>query len=184
MGVRIRGLAVIVVVLVTGAVLGTWIAQWAQPGGVGVEAVRIQIPTVFGERVRVEVRNGGGLDGMARAATDLLRDAGFDVVEVGNWETFDVDSSFVMVRTEDLEPGRRAADILGISDVRSEPATNLYVDVSVVLGSDWSPERVRSTPDGNARRPWWDLRQYFERPEALPPEGARLVDPEQEEGNR
>lgn len=180
MGSRIRGVAVLVMVLITGAVLGTWIAQWVQAPRAVPSVVTVPIPSVFGERVRVEVRNGGGRPGMARAATSVLRDAGFDVVEVDNWHNFQVDSSFVLDRVGKVDAARKAADALGIGQVRAEPDPNLYVDLTVVVGRDWSPEVVPAPSAGSGDPPWWDLRQYLKRPSSPPDPGSRLVDPENE----
>jgi hypothetical protein len=174
-----------VVVLVTGAVLGTWFAQWLASPDTAVSRVSVPIPTVFGERVRVEVMNGGGRAGMARVATGALRDAGFDVVDVGNWTTFEEPVSFILDRVGRLETARRAADALGITEVRSEPDTNLYVDLTVIVGRDWSPESIPAPSLEQPDRPWWDLRRYLKRPSAPVSPGARLVDPENEdEGGR
>lgn len=175
----------VVAVLVTGATLGTWIAQWIQGPTGGGAAVSVTIPTVFGPRVRVEVLNGGGRDGMARSATSVLRDAGLDVVEVGNWTSSEEPTSFVLDRSGSLEGARRAADALGIREVRSEPDANLYVDVTVVLGRDWSPGVV--TPPGSdqaGEAPWWDLRRYLRRPGAPVDPDARLADPDNERAGR
>ncbi|HSG47779.1 MAG TPA: LytR C-terminal domain-containing protein, partial [Longimicrobiales bacterium] len=162
MGARVRGVGVVVVVLVTGAVLGTWIAQWMQAPGSGSGVGTVSIPTVFGPRVRVEVKNGGGRSGMARSATDVLRDEGLDVVEMGNWEDFQVPESFVLDRVGDVAAARRVADLLGIREVRSDAGTNLYADVTVVLGQDWSPDLAPPRPSpGTGTGPWWDLRQYL-----------------------
>ena len=38
------------------------------------------------------------------------------------------------------ELARAVAEVLGIRNVRSDPDSDLYVDVSVVLGSDWQPD--------------------------------------------
>lgn len=177
MGARIRGVAVVVLVLVTGAVLGSWISEWLRAPGVTTTPVQVPIPSVFGERVRVEVRNGGGRAGMARAATDILREGGFDVVELGNWSTFDEAESFVVTRAGGGEASLEVARTLGIGIVRDEPDPNLRVDVTVVLGRDWSPERAPVPDQSSPARPWWDLRQYLERP-GRPDEGSRLADPE------
>lgn len=181
MGARIRGLIVIVLVLATGAVLGTIGAQWLGAGAVTTRPVSIPVPDVFGERIRVEVLNGGGVDGLAREATGFLRDQGFDVVEVGNWVSFDEDSTFVVARTDDLDGARSVADAMGVREVRAEPDPNLFADVSVVLGRDWSPERVVRPDRPAGDPPWWDLRQYLQRPGA-PSSGARLADPDPGEG--
>jgi hypothetical protein len=179
---------VVVVVLITGAALGTWIAQWLQePAGNGIGASAPAIPTVFGPRLRVEVLNGGGRDGMARAATGILRDSGYDVVEVGNWTTADEPSSFVLDRGGALEGAREVADALGVTEVRSEAEedSNLYADVTVVLGQEWSPESIPISPGGEAaQRPWWDLRKYLRRPGAPVNPDARLVDPENDDVGR
>ena len=182
MGARIRGLIVMVLVLATGAVLGTVGAQWLGAGTSATSSgIRIPVPEVFGERIRVEVLTGGGVDGLAREATGFLRDRGFDVVEVGNWVSFDEDSTFVVARTGDLEGARSVADAMGVREVRAEPDPNLFADVSVVLGRDWSPDRVVRPDRPVGDPPWWDLRQYLERPGA-PPSGARLADPDPGEG--
>ena len=94
-------------------------------------------PPALGVRVRVEVLNGGGQAGVARSATRLLRDAGFDVVFFGNAGSFDQDSSLVLDRVGRPEWARAVAEALGIHNLLSEPNPNLYLDVSVVLGRDW-----------------------------------------------
>ena len=94
-------------------------------------------PPPLGVRVRVEVLNGGGQAGVARAATELLRDAGFDVVFFGNAGSFDQDSSLVLDRVGEPAWASAVAEALGIHNLRSEPNPNLYLDVSVVLGRDW-----------------------------------------------
>ena len=91
-------------------------------------------------RVRVEVLNGGGVSGAARRATDLSREAGFDVVYFGNARSFDQAESEVVDRVGRPELARAVAEVLGIRNVRSDPDSDLYVDVSVVLGSDWQPD--------------------------------------------
>lgn len=89
-------------------------------------------------RIRVEVLNGAGVDHLARRATDRLRALGFDVVYYGNADQFDLDSSVAIARLDSLEPARRVADALGVQRVEREPDENLYLDVSVILGEDWS----------------------------------------------
>jgi hypothetical protein len=85
----------------------------------------------------VEVLNAGGLEGAARRATERLRDAGFDVVLTGNANSFGQDSSIVYDRLGNPDWAEAVAKALGIPNVESRPDTNLYVDVSVVLGRDW-----------------------------------------------
>ena len=90
-------------------------------------------------RVKIEVLNAGGVSGMAREATRWLRRTGFDVVDFGNASAFDPDRpSAVIDRVGRLEVAQAVADALGIDNVRSEPDPNLYVDVSVLVGSEWT----------------------------------------------
>lgn len=86
---------------------------------------------------RVEVLNASNEAGIARDATQRLRDAGFDVVHFGNAPESGVDSSVVYSRTADDAVARAVAQALGIARVVSQPDTTLYVDASVMLGTDW-----------------------------------------------
>lgn len=100
-------------------------------------------------RVRVEVLNGGGVSGMAVRATDGLRDFGFDVVDVGNALPFDAERPSVVIdRVGRTDMARAVAEALGIDNVQSEPDPNLYVDVTVVLGAEWThPVPMRDSSD-------------------------------------
>ena len=117
-------------------------------------------PAVEG-RVRVEVVNGGGVAGVARDATETLRRAGFDVVWLGNASDFEQETSEVVDRIGNPNPAESVAAVLGIPSVRSEPDTNLYLDVSVILGSEWQlPAGGEET--ASAERAWWDVRGWFQ----------------------
>ena len=159
MGGRLRAVAVVAIVLLAGAFIGSAVSQWwGMPAGPGQGGS--QTPG-FGDRVRVEVLNGGGVSGRAGEATDVLRDAGFDVVLFGNAATFDRDSSVVLDRVGGLDAARAVADVLGIPNVRSEPDSNLYLDVSVVLGRAWRPVAEEFGEAETPARAWWDPRGWF-----------------------
>lgn len=100
-------------------------------------------------RIRVEVLNAGGREGSAEAATQRLRDSGFDVVFFGNAPTFGRDTSVVLARRGGLAAAVGVADALQIPAVRSAPDSTLLVDVSVWLGTDWPPPREP------AESGWW-----------------------------
>jgi hypothetical protein len=101
-----------------------------------------------GTRNRVEVLNASEVSGLARDATEVLRDAGFDVVTFGNARVSDADTSVVFDRVSRPEIARAVADVLGIHNVRSEPDSNLYVDVSVLLGSEWRRPDASAVAEG------------------------------------
>jgi len=94
-------------------------------------------------RVRVQVLNATPTHGLARVATNVLRDRGFDVVETGNAPRGTLPASVVIDRVGNLEAARQAADALGITRVETRRDPGLLLDVTVVLGSDW---RAPATP--------------------------------------
>lgn len=158
---RIRAVGTVAVVLLVGALIGSAVSQW---GGEGILPGSEGLRSRPDERVRVEVLNGGGHGGAAREATEALRAVGFDVVFFGNAGTFDRDSSVVLDRVGRLEPARDVADALGIRHVRSEPDSNLYLDVTVVLGKEWIPAPSPTGDDVVGRvLPWWDPRGWLGR---------------------
>ena len=106
------------------------------------------------DRVTVDVRNAGGVAGMARAATDRLRGAGFDVVGIGNAGQFGLESSVVIDRVGKPETAGAVAAALGIDSVTSDPDPNLFVDVTVRLGSDWMAPQGSVEGTGNRLVEW------------------------------
>lgn len=128
------------------------------------EVDRLRDPSTVwsGERVRVEVYNAGGVSGMAREATGILREAGFDVVTFGNARAFDPERrSEVVDRVERADMAQAVAATLGIDNVQSEPDPNLYVDVTVVLGREWSAPTSETLSVPEAEPGWWDPRTWF-----------------------
>lgn len=120
-------------------------------------------------RVRVEVLNAGGVTGMARSATRIVRQAGFDVVDFGNALTaagnFDTERPSVVIdRVGRTDFAQAVAASLGIDNVQSDPDPNLFVDVSVVLGREWIDPRERAaTDEASTTRSVWDPRRWFVR---------------------
>ena len=95
------------------------------------------IPSPDG-RVTVEVLNGTGRAGVARAATRMLRRRGLDVVFYGNADAA-VESTQVLVRRGDSTAGRAVRLALGAGRIVEEADTFRRVDVSVILGPDFKP---------------------------------------------
>jgi hypothetical protein len=96
-------------------------------------------------RVRVEIINATKTRGLARRATRLLRDRGFDVV---TYTTSDrtQDSTVVLDRSSHLEWARLVGEALGGARVQARPDTSRYVDVTVVLGVSWRPPTQPFSP--------------------------------------
>ncbi len=96
-------------------------------------------PALISEVIQLEVLNGCGITGIATRFTDRLRDYGFDVVETGNYDNFDVSNTFVVSRSGQMQNAYRVADALGISrqQVLREQAPEFYLDVTLIIGSDY-----------------------------------------------
>lgn len=118
----------------TGLGVGAWALMRDDAGPAGAEAT----PLLGGDRVVVEVLNGSGRRGLARAATRALRQSGFDVVYFGT-VTDSVRTTQVLARRGDSSAAARVAKALGTGQARVHIDTLLRVDVSVLLGADYRP---------------------------------------------
>lgn len=108
--------------------------------GVRSDPARASNPAeLVGDIIQVEVRNGCGVDHLAARLTRFLRDRGFDVVEVGDHTSFDVQHSMVIDRVGDLKTAKRVAAALNIPEERviQEIRPTLYLDASVIVGHDY-----------------------------------------------
>jgi hypothetical protein len=91
-----------------------------------------------GEIIQIDVLNGSGLQGAANDCTSYLRARGFDVVEMRNYKTSDVEESLVIDRVGNTVNAEKVAYALGIKkrNIVQQLNQDYYVDVSVVLGKD------------------------------------------------
>jgi len=111
---------------------------------------RIIYPRIISERsekhselisdiIQLEVLNGCGVAGVANAYTTILRKNGFDVVETGNFDHFNIETSFVISRSGNMSNAYRIARALGIDqeNVIREESPDFYLDATVVIGADF-----------------------------------------------
>lgn len=89
--------------------------------------------------IQVEVLNGCGVSGIAEKFTDYLRKEKFDVVQTGNYISFDIDNSLVIDRTGNRANAEKVAASLGIDNknVIMQKNDDSFLDVSVVIGKDY-----------------------------------------------
>ena len=92
-----------------------------------------------GATIQLDVLNGCGLPGAGADVTSYLRARGFDVVDLRNFKTFDVQETLVIDRIADRENARRVAYALGVreSNIVEQLSPDYYVDVTVVIGRDY-----------------------------------------------
>jgi hypothetical protein len=99
-------------------------------------ASRVVAPA--GVRIRVQILNATSRRGLARRATTFLRDRGFDVVDVGTTRE-GLDSTLVLDRSGHPDWARLVARALGGGRIESRPDSSRYLDVTVLVGRDWTP---------------------------------------------
>lgn len=133
---RLNGL-----ILVTGALLAVLVIALV---------VRVVVPRIEPDRdedgnvlisdvIQVQVLNGAGRAGLANRFTSALRKNGFDVVETGNFESFDIPHTYVIDRLGNLENARRVARALNLGEDRivREVSEGFFLDATVVIGLDY-----------------------------------------------
>jgi len=88
---------------------------------------------------QIEIRNGAGVAGAAQALREYLMGKGYDVVEVGNHPSFDVEKTQVVDRVGNLDIARQVAASLGLAEdhVLQEERQQYFLDVSVIIGKDY-----------------------------------------------
>ena len=89
-------------------------------------------------RVRVQVLNATDITGLARRATMVLRDRGYDVVETGNTKG-PLDTTIVLDLSGHPDWAQRIAKSLAPARVQARKDTSRYLDIAVVLGAAWRP---------------------------------------------
>ena len=116
------------------------VALVALAGCQGGESARgFAIPGDEGTRILVEVLNASGKSGLARAGTRQLRRAGIDVVNFGNAPAGPIDSTRILVRRGSVAAGEQVRRVLKVGTVVLRPDSTKLLDVSVLLGTDFSP---------------------------------------------
>jgi hypothetical protein len=86
--------------------------------------------------IRIQLLNGSGYAGMAGELASVLRDGGFDVLEVGNADRSDYRSTLVVSRRPEPGPARIVAEYLGTRHVIQQIGSQEMIDVTVIVGRD------------------------------------------------
>jgi LytR cell envelope-related transcriptional attenuator len=127
-------------------------ARWTVPlillaGCRGDAAPAHRVPGDRGTAITAEVLNANGRSGDARAGARLLRRSGIDVVYFGNAPSDGrLDSTRIIVRRGSAAIGERIRDLLGQGRVEVQLDSARLLDVSVLLGADFTPARLDFHP--------------------------------------
>lgn len=129
----------LLVLLVLGA--ATWVlhARQVVRGPIAAALPGIAGPRAPADvRVRVQVLNTTKTRGLARRATRVLRDRGFDVVELGTTTPM-LDTTLVLDRSGHPAWASTVAELLEPARAVARPDSSRYLDVTVLLGRTWRP---------------------------------------------
>jgi hypothetical protein len=131
-----------VLVVIVGAAAGFVIWQRKSPSGSKAGAGNLlrvaEVRAPDGARIRVQVLNATKTRGLARRATMLLRDRGFDVVENGTLSQLR-DTTLVLDLSGHPDWANRMAQIFAPAIVTARADSSRYLDIAVVIGGTWRP---------------------------------------------
>jgi hypothetical protein len=102
------------------------------------------IPVVNSRLLEVEVLDGAGNMRAAQQMTNILRVQGYDVVEMKKNNSGVEERTFIFDRSGNLDAARKLATVLGVSQdkVFQKIDRTLYLDITVVMGKDYSRLKV------------------------------------------
>jgi hypothetical protein len=99
---------------------------------------RTEVRAPEGARIRVQVLNTTKTRGLARRATRLLRDRGFDVVELGTVGPT-MDTTVVLDLSGHPDWAEAVAKVMAPARTRARRDSSRYLDIAVLIGSTWRP---------------------------------------------
>jgi hypothetical protein len=129
--------AALVALVVLGAA-GVMMRVRHAPGPVLAAIAREEPRAPEGVRIRVQVLNTTKTRGLARRATQLLRDRGFDVVDMGTVSPA-LDTTVVLDLSGHPEWADAVAKVMAPARTRARRDSSRYLDVTVLVGSTWRP---------------------------------------------
>ncbi len=135
---RLAGVMLLIVVVLGAA---TWVLHARQlvPAPLAAVLPRADGPRAPADvRIRVQVLNTTKTRGLARRATRVLRDRGFDVVELGT-TTPTLDTTLVLDRSGHPAWASTVAELLAPARAVARPDSSRYLDVTVLIGRTWRP---------------------------------------------
>ena len=90
--------------------------------------------------IQVEVLNGCGVEGVAAKFTDYLRQNNFDVVQVGNYTSSNIDETMIIDRIGNRANTEKLADVLGVDkrNIVQQLNKDYFLDETLVIGKDYN----------------------------------------------
>jgi len=90
-------------------------------------------------RIQVEVLNGCGVSGIADKLTDYLRVNYIDVVNLGNYRSYEIENSIIISRNDKIINAEKVAALVGLdeSSIIQQTNSDYLLDVTFILGKDY-----------------------------------------------
>jgi hypothetical protein len=143
----------LVLLVATGAGVAWWQTRDAESNASGTDSTSVAATVTdtsarapAGLRIRVRVLNVSGVPGLARRATNHLREYGFDVVDFGSGRRDGETRTRISNHTSHADWPLRVQRALGVGVIATDPDTSRYVDLTVYLGRDWRPSTETLRP--------------------------------------
>ncbi len=137
-----RAALALVLLVVAGATAGWWSLRRTTlpdttvvPQAAALDDSTARAPA--GLRIRVRVINVSGVTGLARRATQHLRQYGYDVVDFGSGEKARNSATRIAVHTGQPAWATRVRRALGLGEIVLSPDSLRYADLTVFVGGDW-----------------------------------------------
>ena len=98
----------------------------------------------YNNTIQLNVLNATGEAGIASKTRNHLRKLGFDVVEIGNYDT-KLDSTIIIDRLGDKLSSFKLSRAVGLEEnkIKTIIDSSLYLRATLVLGNDFSNLRVK-----------------------------------------
>lgn len=96
--------------------------------------------TFLPAQIQIEVLNGCGVAGIANTFTESLRAKGFDVVNKGNYSSFDLDNTLLIDRSDNPVKTSIVAEAIGIDKlfIINQYNDQYFLDVTLIIGKDFN----------------------------------------------
>lgn len=90
-------------------------------------------------KIQVEVLNGCGVSGIAEKLTDYLRTNNIDVVNLGNYRSFEIENSIIIGRNEKFKNAEIVAGLIGLDNqsIIQQINPDYLLDITFILGKDY-----------------------------------------------
>jgi hypothetical protein len=94
---------------------------------------------ILAAKIKVEVLNGCGVSGVADKLTNYLRENKIDVVNLGNYRSFEIEKSIVIGRNKKIKNAELVASLVGLdqNSVIKQINPDYLLDVTFILGKDY-----------------------------------------------